>query len=132
MTMNKPQKIIIVSTVSIFTIFIMLITVGTNPILHLMYSDQYMLETSLDTDVVKTFNELYPENKIRYVRFLDQEPAIVFEMIYDQKMAFLAVGNFEGKNLSFMYKCFSYDYRTTFFELTFLNSGKQITDNPCF
>jgi hypothetical protein len=110
----------------------MLITVGTNPILHLIYSDQYMLDTALDTDIVKSFNELYPENKIRYVRVLDQEPSIVFEMIQDQKMAFLAVGNFEGKNLAFMYKCFSYDYRTTFFELIFLNSGKQITDNPCF
>lgn len=127
---NKVQKIIILSTVSILVIFIILITVGTNLLLHLMYSDQYMLDTAMDTSIVKTFNEMYPENKIRYVRVLDQEPAIVFEMIKDHKMAFLAVGNFEGKNLTFMYHCSSFD--SIVFQTDFTVTSQIILDNPCF
>jgi hypothetical protein len=91
-----------------------------------------MFETAMSYDVVKSFDEMYPENKVRYVRALDQEPAMVFEMIHDQKMAFLAVGDFQEDNLAFMYKCFSYDYRTTFFELNGILSEKQVRDNPCW
>ena len=97
-----------------------------------MYSDQYMLETAMKSDIVQTFDEMYPENKIRYVRELEQEPVIVFEMIHDQKMAFLAVGNFEENDLAFMYHCLSYDYQTTFFSIKDMQSKKQLVDNPCW
>ena len=108
----------------------LLSTMGINPFLHLFYSDQHLLETAQQTDIVKTFNELYPESKVRYVTALDQQPAIVFEMVQDQKMAFLAVGNFEGENLTFMYRCTSFD--STFFESDLSFTSQQIRDNPCF
>ncbi|EIJ65772.1 hypothetical protein BD31_I0819 [Candidatus Nitrosopumilus salaria BD31] len=109
----KTKLLIIIGIVlvAVFGIFI----VYPNLILHLMYSDQYMLETAMSSDIVKSFDKMYPENKIRYVQALEQEPAIVFEMVHDQKMAFLAVGNFQEDHLAFMYHCSSFDYRTTFF-----------------
>ena len=105
---------------------------GTNPILHLMYSDEYMLKTAMDSDIVKIFHDAYPDNKVRYVRNLDQAPAIVFEMKKDSKMAFLAVGNFEGKNLGHMYKCVTPNYSHTFFDIVPTLSVNDIIQNPCF
>ena len=125
-------SILIILFIVIGVIFGIFLITNPNLILHLMYSDQYMLETAMDSDIVKTFDKMYPESKIRYVRVLEQEPAIVFEMIHGQKMAFLAVGSFQKDNLQFMYKCFSYDYRTTFFELNGIPSEKQVRDNPCW
>ena len=86
----------------------------------------------MNSEIVQAFHETYPDSEVRSVRVLEQAPAIVFEKTHDQKMAFLAVGNFEGKNLTYMYKCFSYDYRTTFFDVTPTSSANDIFDNPCF
>lgn len=128
----KTKTLIIIGIIIASTVFVILFISNTNLILHLMYSDQYMLETAMKSDIVQTFDEMYPENKVRYVRVLEQEPVIVFEMIHDQKMAFLAVGNFEEDHLVFTYRCFSYDYRTTFFSIDDVQSKKQIIDNPCW
>ncbi|WP_428325421.1 hypothetical protein [Nitrosopumilus sp.] len=128
----KTRLLMIIIGIAVGAISGIVFAIDANVIEHLMYSDQYMLETAMDNSIVQEFVNMYPENKIRYVRVLHQEPAIVFEMIYDQKMAFLAVGSFQEDNLEFMYKCFSYDYRTTFFELNGLQSKKQIQENPCW
>lgn len=126
----KIEKILIIVTVSLLILIAGFFTYGTNPILHLMYSDDYILKTSTDTEIVKTFYELYPDAVSRIVRDMGQEPAIVFEKTQDQKMAFLAVGNFEGKNLTSMYKCFSFESVT--FETKFTATPKLIQENPCF
>ncbi|AJW70336.1 hypothetical protein [Nitrosopumilus adriaticus] len=128
----KTKFLIVLVLISVAVISGTLFVMNSNLILHLMYSDQYLLETAMKNEIVQEFVNMYPENKIRYVKVLDQEPAIVFEMIYDQKMAFLAVGSFQNDNLEFMYKCFSYDYRTTFFELNGIQYEKQVRDNPCW
>lgn len=100
----KTKLLIIIGIVFLFSAIFLIL--NNNPILHIMYSNQYMLETSMKSDIVQVFIKMYPENKIRYVP-LEQEPTIVFEMIHDQKMAFLAVGNFEKDQLTFTYRCFS-------------------------
>ncbi len=127
---NKTQKIIILVAIVLLVLIAGFFIYGTNPILHLMYSDDYMLKTSMDTEIVKTYYELYPESVSRIVRVLDQQPAIVFEFKQDNKMAFLAVGNFEGKNLNFMYSCFSFG--SPIFQTESIVTPKLILDNPCF
>lgn len=128
----KTKTLLILGVIIISVVFGILYVSNTNLILHLMYSDQYMLETAMKSDIVQAFDAMYPENKVRYVRELEQEPVIVFEMIHDQKMAFLAVGNFEEDHLAFMYHCLSYDYQTTFFSIKDMQSKKQLVDNPCW
>jgi hypothetical protein len=129
---TKGQKIIIVITVVILILTAVFFTFGTNPIMHLLYSDDYMLKTAMNSEVVKAFNDMYPDSKVRYVRALDQSPAIVFEMEKDSKMSFLAVGNFEGRNLGYMYKCLTPDYSRTFFDITPTLTINDIVQNPCF
>jgi len=65
------------------------------------------------------------------VKVLDQEPAIVYEMRQDNKIAFLAIGNFQGDDLTYMYKCFTSNYGRATFELSYF-SPTVLKDNVCF
>ena len=102
-----------------------------NPILHLMLSDEYILETANNSEMVQTFLNMYPESEYRLVRVLDQQPAIVYEMKQENKIAFLAVGNFEEDNLTYMYHCSANGYSQQTFELLYF-SPTILKNNGCF
>ena len=129
---TKKQKIIIVCTFTAVILFFIFLEGGTNPMLHLMYSDNHMLESSMKSDIVQIFNEMYPENTVRYVRVWNQAPAIVFEAIQSEKSAFMAVSNFDGKHIYIMYKCHSPIFDTTYLYLPLVTSPDQLKNNPCF
>ena len=103
----------------------------TNPMLHLMLSDEYIVETANNSEMVRIFLDMYPDSAYRLVRVLDQEPAIVYEMRQENKIAFLAIGNFQGDDLTYMYKCFTGNYGLTTFELLYF-SPIILKNNACF
>ena len=108
------------------------VTFGTtNLILHMMLSEEYIVETANSSEMVQTFLNMYPDGEYRLVRVLDQEPAIVYEMRQENKMAFLAVGNFQGDDLTYMYKCFANGYSQQTFELLYF-SPTILKNNGCF
>jgi len=117
--------IIIILVVTVFLIF------EPNPILHLMLSDVYILETANNSEMVQSFLNMYPESDYRLVRVLDQQPAIVYEMKQENKIAFLVVGNFEGDHLTYMYQCFANGYNQQTFELLYF-SPTILKNNGCF
>ena len=53
-------------------------------------------------------------------------------MKQDMRMAFLAVGNFEGNNLGYLYHCMAPDYSFKYFSIDVVSSAADITQNPCF
>lgn len=128
----KTRLLLIVVIFSALILLYVFFTAGINPILHLIYSDEHMLKTSMSSEIVKAFLEMYPDSKVRYTRFLDYPPSIVFEMIKDNRMAFLAVGNFEGDDLAYMYHCMTPDYSHTFIDVTPTFTINDIMSNPCF
>jgi len=117
--------IIIILVITAFLIF------EPNPILHLMLSDEYILKTANNSEMVQTFLDMYPESDYRLVRILDQQPTIVYEMKQENKIAFLAVGNFQGDNLTYMYQCFVNGYSQRTFELLYF-SPTILKNNGCF
>ena len=128
----KTRVLSIVVISSALILLYVLFTAGMNPILHLIYSDEHMLKTSMNSEIVKAFLEMYPDSKVRYSQGLDHQSSIVFEMIKDNRMAFLAVGNFEGDELAYMYHCMTPDYYHTFIDVTPTLTVNDITSNPCF
>ena len=126
----KTRNLLIIGIIVLATIAF--VTFGTtNPMLHLMLSDEYIVETANNSEMVQTFLEMYPDSEYRLVRILDQEPAIVYEMRQENKMAFLAVGNFQGDDLTYMYQCFSNSYSQQTFELLYF-SPTILKNNGCF
>lgn len=117
--------VIITLVVTVFLIF------GTNLVLHLMLSDEYILKTANNSEMVQTFLNMYPKSDYRLVRVLDQQPAIVYEMKQENKIAFLAVSNFEGDDLTYMYQCFANGYSQQTFELLYF-SPTILQNNGCF
>ena len=127
----KTRLLIIIASVTIILIVTIFLTFGSNLIFHLMLSDEYILKTANNSEMVQTFLNMYPESDYRLVRILDQQPAIVYEMKQENKMAFLAVGNFEGDDLTYMYRCFSNGYSQETFELLYF-SPTILKNNGCF
>ena len=126
----KTRLWIIVGIIILATIAF--VTFGTtNTILHLMFSDEHIVETANNSEMVKTFLDMYPDSEYRLVRVLDQEPTIVYEMKQENKIAFLAVGNFQGDDLTYMYQCFVNGYSQQTFELLYF-SPTILKNNGCF
>jgi hypothetical protein len=127
----KTRLLIIIAFVIIILVIITFLTFGTNLIFHLILSDEYILKTANDSEMVQTFLDMYPDSEYRLVRVLDQEPAIVYEMRQENKIAFLAVGNFQGDHLTYMYQCFANGYSQRTFELLYF-SPTILKNNGCF
>jgi len=125
----KSRFLIIIGAIILVTVAFVII--GINPMLHLMLSDEHIIETANNSEMVQTFLDMYPDSEYRLVRVLDQEPAIVYEMKQENKIAFLAVGNFQGDDLTYMYQCFTNNYGQTTFEL-FYFSPAVLKNNACF
>ena len=126
----KTRLLVIIGIIILATIAF--VTFGTtNTLLHIMLSDEYIVKTANNSEMVQTFLNMYPESDYRLVRVLDQQPAIVYEMKQENKMAFLAVGNFEGDDLTYMYRCFSNGYSQETFELLYF-SPTILKNNGCF
>ncbi|QMU55180.1 MAG: hypothetical protein GKS07_09985 [Nitrosopumilus sp.] len=125
----KSRLLIIIGIIILMAITF--VTLGTNPILHLMLSDEHIVEAANNSEMVQIFLDMYPESEYRLVRVLDQEPAIVYEMRQENKIAFLAVGNFQGDDLTYMYQCFANDYSQRTFELLYF-SPTILKNNGCF
>ena len=118
--------------VTIVLVTLVLVTLGTtNLILHLMLSDDHIVETANNSEMVQTFLDMYSDSEYRLVRVLDQEPAIVYEMRQENKIAFLAIGNFQGDDLTYMYQCFDNGYSQRTFELLYF-SPTILKSNVCF
>ncbi len=126
----KTRLLMIIGMIILVTIAF--VTFGTaNLILHIILSDEYIVETASNSETVQTFLDMYPDSEYRIVRVLDQEPAIVYEMKQDNHMAFLAVGNFQGNDLTYMYQCFANGYSQQTFELPYF-SPTILKNNGCF
>jgi len=121
---------IIIGTIVLVTIvFVMFGT--TDLLLHLTLSDKHIVKTANNSEMVQTFLDMYHDSEYRLVRILDQEPAIVYEMRQENKIAFLAVGNFQGDDLTYMYQCFDNGYSQQTFELLYF-SPTILKNNECF
>ena len=126
----KTRLLIFVGII-ILAIIAFVIFETTNLSLHLMLSDEYIVETANNSEMVQTFLDMYPDSEYRLVRVLDQEPAIVYEMRQENKIAFLAVGNFQDDDLTYMYQCFANGYSQQTFELLYF-SPTILKNNGCF
>ena len=126
----KTRLLVIIGIIILATIAF--VTFGTtNTLLHIMLSDEYIVKTANNSEMVQTFLDMYPDSEYRLVRDLDQEPAIVYEMMQENKIAFLAVGNFQGDDLTYMYQCFANGYSQQTFELLHF-SPTILKNNVCF
>ncbi len=124
--------ILMIIVIVILAIIAFVIILGTtNLSLHLILSDEHIVEAANNSEMVQTFLDMYPDSEYRLVRVLDQEPAIVYEMRQENKMAFLAVGNFQGDDLTYMYQCFANGYSQQTFELLHF-SPIILKNNECF
>ena len=126
----KTRLLIIIAIVILVTITFVIFGT-TNLTLHLMLSDEHIVETANRSEMVRTFLDMYPDSEYRLVGDLDQEPAIVYEMRQENKVAFLVVGNFQGDDLTYMYQCFVNGYSQRTFEL-FYFSPIILKNNGCF
>ncbi|MGY5146591.1 MAG: hypothetical protein ACW9W4_01120 [Candidatus Nitrosopumilus sp. bin_7KS] len=127
----KTRLLMIITFVIITLVVTVFLIFGTNLVLHLMLSDEYILKTANNSEMVQTFLNMYPKSDYRLVRVLDQQPAIVYEMKQENKIAFLAVSNFEGDDLTYMYQCFANGYSQQTFELLYF-SPTILQNNGCF
>ena len=107
-------------------------SVGINPILHAMYSEEHMQKVTSQSEIVQKYQELYPENTARFVDYPGVPPAIVFEMEQDNRMARLMVGGFENENLGYGFSCSTLGYHEDMVFYVNVKSIEDIADNICF
>ena len=107
-------------------------SVGINPILHAMYSEEHMQKVTNQSEIVQKYCELYPENTARFVDYQGAPPAIVFEMEQDHKMARLMVGGFENESLGHGFSCSTLGHREDMVFYVNVKSIEDIVDNVCF
>ena len=107
-------------------------SVGINPILHAMYSDEYMQKVANESEIVQKYHNMYPENTIRFVDYPAAPPAIVFEMEHDGRLARFMVGGFEQENLGYGFSCSTTGFREDNVFYVNVKTANDITENICF
>ena len=107
-------------------------SVGINPILHAMYSEEHMQKVTSQSEIVQKYRELYPENTVRFVDYQGAPPAIVFEMEQDHRMARLMVGGFENESLGYGFSCSTLGHHEDMMFYVNVKSIEDIVDNVCF
>lgn len=131
--LKTKRSIVIISIILVGVSFALMYTsVGINPILHAIYSDEYMQKTAYESEIVQTYLEMYPENSIRFVDYQGAPPAMVLEMEENQRMVRLMIGGFESEQLGIGFACVStFPNNDNLFYVN-VKSINDITENLCF